>query len=141
MELYLDRPDWQRHFYFPRFPVVLGRSQDLAAYVRITEVELERAQRGYFENTLLPFHFRKLTAEGLSVLMPKFVDAPPMRRAEFDKYVVLNDWIYCGPRQEFDLGRRHMMEIDGEAVDLWIDPESPERRGAKRALAFHSVAE
>lgn len=137
--LYIDKPEWKEYFQSPRFTVVLGRSQDLACYVRIDEVELKKSDRGYFENTLLPFEFRRRTACGISVLMPRYLGLPPYREPIFEKYIVLRERIFFGSNEEDDdLGSRNMMEIDGEEREFWIDPDSSEWKKGQRALTFHS---
>ncbi len=137
--LYLDRPEFAQCFRRPRFPVILGRSQDLACYTRVDEVTLQRADRGYFEDTLLPFDFRRRTARGVTVLMPRYVGPPPLRQPVFDRFVVLSgDWVYCRPAGEPSrFGSRELLSLDGEPLELWVDPDSEERDGARLALAFH----
>jgi CRISPR-associated protein Cas5t len=134
--LYLDAPQLRDHFVEPKFTVVLGRSQDLASYVRVSEIELEIADRGYYENTILPGEMRRRIGRGTTVLMPRYVAPPPMRQASFDKYVVLKERIFDGPGA--DLGSRQAIRIDGESIKLFVDPETPEWHGGHRALVFHS---
>jgi len=139
MLLYVNRLDLADAFHNPKFPVILGRSQDLACYGAIQEVALERADRGYFEGTILPFDFRKRTARGVTVLMPRYVGPPPWREATFDRFVQLRDRVYCRPPgEEGRFGTREMVRFDGEDLELWVDPASPEWDGAHRALAFHT---
>jgi CRISPR-associated protein Cas5t len=140
LTLYLDRLDFEDAFRYPRFPVVLGRSQDLACYTRIDRVSITTADRGYFEHTILPAEFRRRTGRGITVLMPRFVSPPPMRETSFDRFIVLRERIYDGPPGEHNLGSRQMLRFAGETNDLLTDPESPEWRGAHRALAFHSFS-
>jgi CRISPR-associated protein Cas5t len=136
--LYLDRLELADAFLQPRFPVVLGRSQDLACYTRIEEVTLTQADRGYFEGTILPADFRKRTARGVTVLMPRYVGPPPRREAVFAPLIVLRDWVYCGPPEEGDrFGARQLLHLRHEPLALWIDPESPEKYGAHRVVWFH----
>lgn len=135
LTLYLDRLDLVDAFLRPRFPVTLGRSQDLACYTRVEAVTLERADRGYFEDTILPFEFRRRTARGVTVLMPRYVGPPPLREAIFDRFVLLREPVYYLPAGEGErFGTRQMVHLDGEPLDLWIDPDSPERSGMRRAV-------
>lgn len=137
LTLYLDRLDLADAFMAPKFPVVLGRSQDLACYTRVEEVILQRSDRGYFENTILPFAFRRRTARGTTVVMPRYVGPPPLREAIFDRFVVLRESVYYLPPGEG--GRftsRQMLHLDGEPLDLWVDPDSPERHGMRCAVWF-----
>lgn len=139
--LYLNRLDLAEAFLAPKFPVVLGRSQDLACYTRVEEVTLERSDRGYFENTILPFEFRRRTARGITVLMPRYVGPPPLREAVFDRFVVLKEPVYYLPPGEGDrFASRQMIYLDGEPLELWVDPDSPERYGMRCAVWFDGFA-
>lgn len=138
LTLYLNRVDFAESFLAPKFPVVLGRSQDLACYTKVEELTLERADRGYFEATILPFEFRRRTARGVTVLMPRYIGPPPFREAEFDRYVLLLDTVFYLPPDEGDrFGSRQMIHLDAEPLELWVDPDSPERDGMHRIVWFH----
>lgn len=56
-ELYLYTPDlWLREvFARPAYPLLLGRSSDLATVTAIEEFELEQVAETTYQNTLLPF--------------------------------------------------------------------------------------
>ncbi len=137
--LYLDRLDLADAFLRPRFPVVLGRSQDLACYTKVEEVTLERSDQGYFETTILPSDFRRRTARGTTVLMPRYISPPPRREAIFDRFIVLRDLVYCLPVEAGNLfGSRQVLHIKNEPLELWIDPRSPEKHGIHRIVWFHS---
>jgi CRISPR-associated protein Cas5t len=138
MTLYIDGIDFADAFRSPRFAVVLGRSQDLAAYSKVEVVDLVSADSGYYEETILPAEFRRRTARGVTVLMPRYVAPPPFRQAFFERYIMLRERIYDG--QDADLGSRRMLRIAGEANETIVDLDSPEWRGAHRALVFHSFA-
>lgn len=135
--LYIDRPDLEDAFSCPRFPVVLGRSQDLACYTDVTTVELEKRQTAYFESTILPFSYRNRTARGITMLMPKYVAPPPFRQPSFDKYIVLQHQRLTVGDAESDLSDK-IMNIEGDGLDFWVDPYSPRWKGAQRGLIFHS---
>jgi CRISPR-associated protein Cas5t len=134
LTLYVDNIQLLEHFENPVFPVVLGRSQDLACYTDVQQVTLEKSSEAYFESTILPFSFRTRTARGVTVLMPNYVEPPPFRKPNFEKYIVLSQRIRT--QQAVDDGG--LMNIDGDNNDYWTDPQSPEWRGAKRGLIFHS---
>lgn len=135
--LYLDRLDLAEAFRAPAFPVVLGRSQDLACYTRVEEVTLERADRGYFENTILPFEFRQRTSRGVTVLMPRYIAPPPLRQATFDRFIVLRERLFCLPPGEPDrFGNRQLLHLERAPLELWIDPDTPEVFGMHAIVWF-----
>jgi len=128
LTLYLNRPGWLEHFRAPRYPVVLGRSQDLAMYTRIAVVELEERDSAYYEYTLLPWAWRIRTGRGVTVTMPRFVDYSNNREPQFDRYVALDS-------------RDLLLRYEHEPLTHWIDPETPEWRGCRRGVAFHRFVE
>ena len=137
--LYLNQIDLADAFLQPRFPVVLGRSQDLACYRKVEEATLERSDRGYFEATILPSHFRRRTARGTTVLMPRYIGPPPQREAIFDRFIILRDRVYYLPVEAGNLfGSRQVLHIKNEPLELWIDPQSPEKHKTHRIVWFHS---
>jgi CRISPR-associated protein Cas5t len=81
LTLYLNNPSLGAAFRSPMFCVILGRSQDLAEIVSVDEIELEEQAGAYFVNTLLPFSYRPSVGFGVTVLMPRFIEPPPGRRA------------------------------------------------------------
>lgn len=125
--LYLNRPDWIEYFRAPRYPVVLGRSQDLAAYKRISIVELEKRSEAYYEHTLLPFSWRVRTVRGVTLTMPRFVDYRNNREPQFDRYIALRD------RDDSAGWLRH----EDDPINHWIDPETPKWRGEQRGVVLH----
>ena len=140
LTLYVDCLDFEEAFRGPRFTVILGRSQDLAAYNKVERVELLSAELGYYEETILPADLRRRTGRGTTVLMPRYVAPPPHRETTFERYIVLRDRIFDGPSAASDLGSRQMLRFEGEGTKVLIDPDSTQWRGAHRALAFHSFA-
>ncbi|MBI2941465.1 MAG: CRISPR-associated protein Cas5 [Chloroflexi bacterium] len=129
LTLYLNRPEWLAAFRSPRYPVVLGRSQDLFTYTSVEVVELERADRAYFEHTLAPYRMALQAARGYVVLMPRFLDYQAGRAPTFARYVVLKRRTYS----------TDLWQVEGLAVDTVhrIDPASPADRGLRRGLLFH----
>jgi CRISPR-associated protein Cas5t len=131
LTLYVNRPEWEPAFRSPRYAVVLGRSQDLFTYTSVSVVELEQAEEAYFEHTLLPHEMVLQTRCGVTVLMPRYLDYTRGRIPAFDNYVVLKE-------------RAHLPDEDGlrfgdqKGISCWIDPTTPEVKGAHLGLAFHS---
>lgn len=128
--LYLDRPEWIEAFRSPKYPVVLGRSQDLFTYSAVSLVELKESDAAYLEHTLLPYHANRLTNRGYAVLMPRWIDYFHGRRPAFDRYFVVHERIHCPD----DL----LLFEQAQAPRFWIDPQSPEVRGRHLGLVFHS---
>lgn len=127
--LYLNKPEWKTAFQSPCYPVVLGRSQDLFTYTRITTLTLTSAQEAYFEHTLAPYQMALQTGRGYVVLMPRFLDYHNKRTPTFARYVVLHNRVYS----------RELIRQDGATPELyWVDPESPEVNGARLGLLFHT---
>lgn len=124
LTLYVRPAELEPHFRRPRYPVVLGRSQDLASYVRVDTIELEQAPTAYYEHTLLPVTLGTV-GHGVGVTMPRFLDAERGRAPTFGQYLMLPRRI--GPEESESLAQGGMH---------WVDPESPEVHGARRGLAF-----
>lgn len=127
--LYLNRPEWLPRFASPRYAVALGRSQDLFTYTAVGVTELSRAPVAYFQHTLAPYSFARRTATGIVVLLPRFIEPGPHRRAHFGRYVVLHrrtrsaDLLYSAgePQSEW-----------------WVDPGAPVIDGEPLGLTFHT---
>lgn len=129
--LYVNRPEWRDAFHSPCYAVVLGRSQDLFTYTSVEVVELEQADKAYFEHTLLPHEMAMQTMRGVTVLMPRFVDYTKNRFPSFDNFVVLKERVHL-PR-DLELQFSHL-----SYGPYWIDPASPEIDGDRLGLAFHT---
>ncbi|MGC8784638.1 MAG: type I-B CRISPR-associated protein Cas5b [Armatimonadota bacterium] len=80
LHLYLPVEDWlRRALYTPRYPLLLGRSQDVATVESIEEVELIPAQEGEVEGVLLPFPSPGVHSFVYS--LPTYLPTHPPRRA------------------------------------------------------------
>lgn len=129
LTIYLTRIDLAGAFRQPAFPVILGRSQDLADCTAVEEVDLEPAGDAYFESTILPASYRmRGVGRGTTVVMSRYVAPPPWREVTWDKYIVLRDRVATAS----------LLRIEGAPLELWVDPDSPERQGSRRAVVFHS---
>ncbi|MBE0448849.1 MAG: CRISPR-associated protein Cas5 [Actinobacteria bacterium] len=130
--LYLNRPEWAEAFRSPRYPVILGRSQDLFTYTEVDVVNLYQSDHAYFEHTLAPYSFALKTARGVVVLMPRFLDYENRRFPAFSQFVVLHRRVHS---HEF-------LRYEGEpSLPFWVDPVSAEINGDKLGLIFHSWIE
>ncbi|MGQ9513132.1 CRISPR-associated protein Cas5 [Thermodesulfitimonas sp.] len=126
--LYLNKPEWEAAFRSPRYPVVLGRSQDLFTYSRVSVLRLLLAPKVYFEHTLAPYKMALQTGRGYVVLMPRFLDYKRGRSPTFARYVVLHRRVHS----------EDLVRYEGcEQENYWVDPESPEEKGARLGLLFH----
>ena len=92
----------------------------------------------YFEYTILPIIFRRRTGRGVTVLMPKYVGPPPMREANFDRFIVLGERVFYEGGGDGSGGGRHMLALESDPLELWVDPDSPEHKGMRRAVWLQS---
>jgi CRISPR-associated protein Cas5t len=134
LTLYLNRPEWEAAFRSPRYAVVLGRSQDLFTYTEVSVIELEQAERAYFEHTLAPHAMSLQTMRGVTVPMPRFLDYERNRAPTFEQYVVLQERVYLPNNDVISFGQVSY-------GPYWVDPTTLESRGARRGLAFLSFVE
>lgn len=111
--LYIDRPDWIEHFRCPRYPVTLGRSQDLMVYERVDVVTLEQSADAYIAQTMLPREAADHLRQRTTVTLPRYVNAA--RRPTWGQYAQV------GKAQSFDR-------------PAWTDPDAPRWRGRARAV-------
>jgi CRISPR-associated protein Cas5t len=140
LTLYLQPADLALAFRSPVFPVVLGRSQDLASIISVQEIDLMPARGAYFENTLLPFSWRPRTGFGATVLMSRFISPPPEREPVFDRYVVLRrgDRVFGGEAEIGTAPARRLMGFEKEPSEWWVDPASKPDHGVHRGVLFLS---
>ena len=136
LTLYIDRLDWADAFRRPAFCVILGRSQDLADVVTVETITIEERSGAYLQGTLLPFSMRHFTAQGSTAMMPRFISAPPERRADFARYVVLRDQLFCGAVEGSVTASLKYLD---ESQHTWlVDPDTRTVRGVQRGLIFHA---
>lgn len=133
LTLYINKPEWEPAFKSPAYAVVLGRSQDLFTYTEVSVLELQRADRAYFEHTLAPYGLVLNAARGVVVLMPRYLDYNNKRTPTFARYLIIRNRIYSD--------RLIRYETDGDRMDYWIDPTSPKEKEAHLGLIFHSFVE
>jgi CRISPR-associated protein Cas5t len=129
LTLYINQPQWQPAFQSPRYAVVLGRSQDLFTYSDISVIELEQADRAYFENTIAPHDMALQTMRGVTMLMPRYLDYARNRAPTFSRYLVLEERVLSD--EFFAFG-------DRPSGPYWVDPTTPRVKGAYRGLCLLS---
>jgi len=127
--LYLNRPDWIDAFRHPRYAVVLGRSQDLFTYTSIELVDVQQAPGAYFEHTLLPYSMAVRVGQGITELLPRYLDYARKRTPTFARYLLLENRVMSS---EFWPGETESAEF------FWIDPTSPPVNTLHLGLAFHT---
>lgn len=129
LTLYINRPEWEPAFRSPRYTVVLGRSQDLFTYTEVSVVELQQANQAYFEYTLAPHEMALQTMRGIAVTMPRYLDYASGRTPTFGRYVII--------RERVHLPREDGLQFSNLSYEpYWIDPASPEEKGAHLGLPF-----
>ena len=97
-QLYLYTPDlWLKEaFERPRYPLLLGRSSDLATVKSIDEIELERKTETFYCDTLLPFPDSQIHGKMLS-LPTHFTAEIPRRPCGTRAYCLITERIkYTG---------------------------------------------
>ena len=132
LTLYINRPDWEDAFRSPRYAVVLGRSQDLFTYTKVDVIKLEQAERAYFEHTLAPHGMTLQFGRGIAMLMPQFVEYHRNRAPTFKQYVILQERVHLPDAMRIS---------NAGSGPYWIDPTTPEDKGAYLGLPFLSFVE
>src|SRR5574341_541881 len=75
LTLYLDNLDFYDAFLRPRYPVALGRAQDLMTYIDIRVIELQQAERAFYSGTLLTLpQAAQIGGRSFAATMPRFID-------------------------------------------------------------------
>jgi len=126
--LYLNRPEWIEAFRSPRYAVVLGRSQDLFTYTSFETIELQQAERAYFEHTLLPYNMAVQVSRGIVELLPRYLDYERKRTPTFARYLLLERRVHSD-----DFWR-----LEEAPNTYWIDPTSLLEKDAHLGLVFHT---
>jgi CRISPR-associated protein Cas5t len=129
LTLYLTCPEWIDAFRHPRYAVILGRSQDLFTYTAVEKVELQQAEDAYFEHTLLPYSMAPQVGQGVTELLPRYLNYERKRTPTFARYLLLEQRVQSSDFWSFD---------EQEPHTFWIDPTSPQIDGAHLGLMFHT---
>lgn len=126
--LYLTRPDWIDAFRSPHYAVVLGRSQDLFTYTSVDIIELQSSTNVYFEHTLLPYEMAVQVGQGITELLPRYIDYTNKRTPTFARYLLLQNRVH-----------NHKLWLEDEAPrTFWFDPRSRQEDGDQLGLVFHT---
>lgn len=129
LTLYLTRPEWIEMFRHPRYAVVLGRSQDLFTYTSVEQVELQLSTDVYFEHTLLPYDMAVQVGQGITELLPRYIDYERKRTPTFARYLLLENRVHS---------RDLWLEDGQEQRAFWFDPYSRGVNGDQLGLVFHT---
>lgn len=153
LTLYLP-PELGDAFRAPAWPLTLGRSQDLAEVVRVSEIELSAVEpdggkpgasepvepdaRVRLEHTYLPRRLRPSVRFGPTVLLTRHVSEPPRRDATFEQYIVLREPVFVGgePGEPRTLDRVEGISLD----ELYCDDEARDDEGFARGVWRHRLA-
>lgn len=153
LTLYLP-PALAEAFRAPTNVLTLGRSQDLAEVVRVTELELAPVEppagsrpegaerdggRARIEHTYLPRGLRPSVRFGTTVLLTRHVSEPPARHATFEQYIMLREPVFVGaePGEPRTLDR-----VEGVALDeLYVDEAVLDDEGFPRGVWRHTLVD
>jgi CRISPR-associated protein Cas5t len=128
LTLYLSNVELLPYFEHPRYPVLLGRSQDLMTYTTVKVLNLERANRAFYAGTLVPLEqAAMLGGRFFAVTMPRFIDE--YRRPTWTQYGVLHDPVEYPGEQT--------LQMDEDELEILIDPDydhDPTTRHPYKAL-------
>jgi CRISPR-associated protein Cas5t len=143
LTLYLRPSTLAAAFRSPVFPVVLGRSQDLACITSVEEVSLAPATGAYFENTLLPFSWRTKTGFGSTTLMSRYVTPPPAREPSFERYVSLRrgERIFTGEANIDTPHARRVLRFESDEQEWLVDLATPTDKRVHRGVVFLSFVD
>lgn len=130
LTLYINKPDYYDAFKSPVYPVILGRSQDLACYTSVKTITLKESTNVYFQDTLLPFSMHKHICKGYFCLMPRYLDYANSRVPTFDEYLVI--------KKPFT--KQNILTM-GEPLSFYIDETEPLYKDHFRGVFMHSIVE
>ncbi len=158
LTLYLDR-EVGRAFRAPVYPMILGRSQDLAEVLEVEDVTLEKVvpsveeaqRRGHspesssarrqvrLEHTLLPRSVRPCVRFGATVLLPRYISEPPERNATFAQFILLHEPVFWGGPDDSSRTFDHVEGIS--LVDFYCDPSFEDDDGFARGVWIHRLVD
>lgn len=142
MTLYIQTKhlkEWYGAFRSPTFPVLLGRSQDLAAYTKVEIVDLVKSDTGYFEHTLLPFEpWRTRIGLGQSMLMPRLIEPEDRQNITWARYVALTHRVFV-PKEGELTSAPQWVRMPPDQCDFWIDPSAAVHKGRQKILTWLSL--
>jgi CRISPR-associated protein Cas5, subtype I-B/TNEAP len=99
--LYLDKPDFEEYFRKPQYPLLFGRSGDLAKVSEIKQLELGEEAEKKLGKTILPFGIKG--AYGLVQALPThFTDEIPRKAVGVKPYLLMDEFFIYSEKCLFD---------------------------------------
>ena len=99
--LYLDNLEFKKYFQKPVYPILLGRSSDLAFIKEIKEVNMEKKSNCTLGKTILPFGTEG--AFGVIQALPTHFSEDIPRKAMGTKpYILMNQFYKCSKECYYD---------------------------------------
>jgi len=90
LTLYMDNTSFEKHFLKPVFPVLLGRSMDLAFIENLNLVKLQQKEQVRISGTLLPFPIKNVAGPIMS--LPSYISPNVPRKPEgIQPFYILED--------------------------------------------------
>lgn len=88
--LYLDNTEYKEYFKHPHYPILLGRSSDLAVVSEIKEVELKKHENVKLGKTILPLGVNGAFGT-IQALPTHFKDTIPREAVGTKPYILMDD--------------------------------------------------
>ncbi len=89
--LYINNPNYERYFKKPYYPLLLGRSSDLAFVEEIEKIELVERKNVQLGKTILPFGLKD--AYGIFQALPThFTDSIPRKAIGVKPYILMDEF-------------------------------------------------
>lgn len=99
--LYLDKLDFKEYFLKPKYPLLFGRSGDLAKVSEIKHLELEEKTGKKLGKTILPFGIKG--AYGLVQALPNhFTDSIPRKAVGVKPYLLMDEFFIYSEKCLYD---------------------------------------
>ncbi|MDH4128334.1 MAG: type I-B CRISPR-associated protein Cas5b [Spirochaetota bacterium] len=117
--LYLKDKSLAKQFKTPHYPLLLGRSSDLAMVTKIKEIQLEKSNNCSLYGTSIPYQSgEKLIAGYLQALPTAFENTFPRKPIDVKPYFLIDE----------------PCPVDGE---YYCDPELPDILGLKNKIGIY----
>lgn len=92
--IYIDDLSFEKYFIYPEFPLLLGRTQEIAKVEEVKKVVLEKASPVRFGHTVVPFDFKGVA--GALLALPLYFEynfTKPRVGKKIQPFVVVNRFI------------------------------------------------